>query len=60
MTFDYSKASNKFNLNNFKLGGCVRLSWLEQSTSNRKTRARIPAQSSASLFPQKDLKFFKF
>ena len=34
--------------------------WLEQSTGNRKTRARIPAQSKASFFPQKDFKFFKF
>ena len=33
-------------------------SCLEQSTGNRKTRARIPAQSKASLFPQKVLKFF--
>ena len=31
--------------------------WLEQSTGNRKTWARIPAQSKASLFPQKDFKF---
>ena len=30
-----------------------------QSTGNRKARARIPAQSKASLFPQKDFKFFK-
>ena len=28
--------------------------WLEQSTGNRKTWARIPAQSKASFFPQKD------
>ena len=33
--------------------------WLEQSTDNRKTWARIPAQSKASFFPQKDLEFFK-
>ena len=26
---------------------------------NRKTQARIPAQSRASFFPQKDFKFFK-
>ena len=31
-----------------------------QSTGNRKTWARIPAQSKASFFPQKDFKFFKF
>ena len=31
---------------------------LEQSTSNRKTWARIPAQSKASFFPQKDFQFF--
>ena len=29
--------------------------WLEQSTGNRKTWGRIPAQSIASFFPQKDL-----
>ena len=28
--------------------------WLEHSTGNRKTWARIPAQSKASFFPQKD------
>ena len=37
----------------------VYLSWLEQSTGNRKNRTRTPAQSDASLFPQKDFKFFK-
>ena len=31
-----------------------------KSTGNRKTWARIPAQSKASFFPQKDFKFFKF
>ena len=31
--------------------------WLEQSTGNRKTWARIPAQSKAPFFPQKDFKF---
>ena len=31
--------------------------WLEQSTSNRNTWVRIPAQSKASFFPQKDFKF---
>ena len=36
------------------------MSKLEQATGNRKTRTRIPAQSKASLFPQKDFKFFKF
>ena len=34
--------------------------WSEQSTSNRKTRARIPAQVKASFFPQNDFKFFQF
>ena len=34
------------------LDACV-AQWLEQSTGNRKTRARIPAQSKASFFPQK-------
>ena len=34
--------------------------WLEQLTGNRKTRARIPAQSKASFFPQKDFKFLKY
>ena len=38
----------------------VQLSSLEQLTSNRMTRARIPTQSKASLFPEKDYKFFKF
>ena len=33
--------------------------WLDQSTGNRKTWARIPAQSKASFFPQKDFKFLK-
>ena len=28
--------------------------WLEQSTGNRKTSARMPAQSKVSFFPQKD------
>ena len=37
---------------------CVAL-WLELSTGNRKTWARITAQSRASIFPQKDFKFFK-
>ena len=37
----------------------VQLSWLEQSRCNRKTRARIPAQSKTSFFPQKDFKFFE-
>ena len=34
--------------------------WSEQSTGNRKTWARIPVQSKASFFPQKDFKFSKF
>ena len=34
------------------------LIFLEQSTGNRKTRARIPAQSKASILPQKDFKLF--
>ena len=38
---------------------CVAQWWLEQSTGNRKTWARITAQSKASFFPQKDFKFFK-
>ena len=42
----------------FKLDGWVRN--LFHSTGNRKTRARIPAQSNVSLFPQEDFKFIKF
>ena len=39
---------------------CSKLSsWIEQSTDNRKTQARIPAQSKASYFPQKDFQFFE-
>ena len=34
--------------------------WLEQSIGNRKTWARIPAQSKASFFHRKILKFFKY
>ena len=37
----------------FMSDACV-AQWLEQSTGNRKTWARIPAQSKASFFPQKD------
>ena len=36
-----------------KWNACV-AQWSEQSTGNRKTWARIPAQSKASFFPQKD------
>ena len=32
---------------------------IEQSTGNRKAWVRIPAQSEASFFPQKDFEFFK-
>ena len=39
-------------------GDCVD-QWSEQSTGNRKTWARIPAQSKTSFFPQKDFKFCK-
>ena len=33
--------------------------WLEQSTGNRKTWARIPALSKASFFPQKDFQILQ-
>ena len=47
--------------NNFKIIGrlCI-VAHLEHSTGDRKTRARIPTQSKASLFPHKDFKLFKF
>ena len=51
----YRLAALPYGCNNFKLGGT-----LEQSADNRKTRARIPAQSNASPFPQKNVKFFEF
>ena len=38
----------------------IYLSWLEQSTGNRRTRTQIPAQSKAFHFPQKDFKLFEF
>ena len=38
------------------IDACV-AQWLEQSTGNRKTWARVPAQSKTSFFPQKDFKF---
>ena len=38
----------------------IKVSWLVHSTGNRKTRSQIPAHLKASLFPQKDFKFFKF
>ena len=32
--------------------------WSDQSSGNRKTWARIPAQSKVSFFPQKDIQIF--
>ena len=43
-----------FRLNNTKKKSRNNYYMLEQSTGNRKTWARIPAQSKASFFPQKD------
>ena len=34
--------------------------WLQQSTGNRKTWTRIPAQSKASFFHRKIFKFFEY